>query len=229
MAEFTKRQLRGHGTLGERLKKIREDRGEDLSLVASHLRIQPKYLAAIEAGNYLVLPGEVYVKNFLRQYAKYLDVNPDTVIHLYKRESGVFRPQQKRTAQKDLEQGKNLPKAFLTPRVLRKAFVVMIILGIIVYLGFETQRIIKPPEIVIFFPPDNLRIIERSVTIRGETEPEALIHINNEEVIPDELGAFEEEVELQEGLNTLIITAKKPRSAEQEVIRTVLVEKGGGE
>lgn len=225
MAEFTNRQLRGHGTLGERLKKIREDRGEDLNSVASHLRIQPKYLTAIESGNYLELPGEVYVRNFLIQYATYLNVSCDTVIHLYEHEGNVFRPQQQRTAQNALEQGKNLPKAFLTPGVLRKAFVVMIILGIVVYLGYETQRIIKPPEIVIYYPTDNLRIIERSVTIRGETEPEALIYINNEEVIPDELGAFEEIVELQEGLNTLVITAKKPRSAEKEVIRTILVEK----
>ena len=95
MNSFSTRALRGHGTLGERLKKIREDREEGLETVAEKLQIQQKYLAALESGEYLKLPGDVYVRNFLKRYAGHLDVNPVTVVHLYEREMGVFEPQQK--------------------------------------------------------------------------------------------------------------------------------------
>jgi len=72
--------------LPETLKSIREDYGEDLATVASALRIQQKYLAAIEDGDYDSLPGAVYASGWVRSYAHYLGLDGDAAAHKFKEE-----------------------------------------------------------------------------------------------------------------------------------------------
>src|SRR4030042_3936821 len=102
MVDFHVRHLRGQGTLGERLKKIREEHGESIEDIANTLQIQKKYLYALEAGDYLQLPGDVYIRSFLKRYAEYLTVNPLPVFRLYDREQQVFRPQVERKSKLEL-------------------------------------------------------------------------------------------------------------------------------
>ncbi|MFH1235483.1 MAG: helix-turn-helix domain-containing protein [Parcubacteria group bacterium] len=225
METFTTRALRGHGTLGERLRRVREERSESLETAAADVRIRKEYLSALEESNYLSLPGPVYVKSFLRRYADHLGVNADMVMRLYEGEAGVLQKQEKRQLAQGLHRKPQMPRIILTPRHLKRIAIELIILGILVYLGFEIQRIIAPPELIIELPSDNIRVTERSLQIRGTTEPEAILHVNGEEVIPTETGSFEDVVELTEGLNTIVITAQKSRSSVVEVLRSVLFEK----
>ncbi len=57
---------------GDALLKARLERGETLDQVSRALHIRPKYLEALECGNYEVLPSDVQGKGFLRLYAGYL-------------------------------------------------------------------------------------------------------------------------------------------------------------
>ena len=64
-------------TLGEKLKKIRSERRIGLTDISRFTKIQLKYLEDIEEGRYEKLPSDVYVKGFLKSYAKFLGVNGD--------------------------------------------------------------------------------------------------------------------------------------------------------
>ncbi len=68
---------------GEMLRKAREKKGVSLAQVEEITRIRQKFLRALEEGERDSLPEEVYVRAFLRSYARYLDLNPDEVIGLY--------------------------------------------------------------------------------------------------------------------------------------------------
>ncbi len=63
-------------TIGEILKKGREEKGLSLDEVALLTKIKPRYLAAIEAENWEVLPSSVQQKGFVRSYARALDIDP---------------------------------------------------------------------------------------------------------------------------------------------------------
>ena len=63
-------------TIGEILKKGREEKGLNLDEVALLTKIKPRYLAAIEADNWEVLPSSVQQKGFVRSYARSLDIDP---------------------------------------------------------------------------------------------------------------------------------------------------------
>jgi len=60
------------GTLGEYLRSAREARGIDLREAAQQTRISFTYLKALEAEDFTKLPGEVFVKGFLKNYGKFL-------------------------------------------------------------------------------------------------------------------------------------------------------------
>lgn len=61
--------------VGERLRRVRLERGLDLHDIADELRIGARYLEAIEDGDLKVLPGGFFAKSFYRQYGNFLGVN----------------------------------------------------------------------------------------------------------------------------------------------------------
>ncbi len=71
------------GELGELLRKTREAKGLSLAQVEEVTRIHSAYLQALEEEAYDRLPPLVYVKGFLKNYALYLDLDPQQVFALY--------------------------------------------------------------------------------------------------------------------------------------------------
>ena len=79
------------GTLGSYFRSAREARGLDLRDAAQQTRISINYLKAIEDEDFSKLPGEVFVKGFLKNYARFLRLPEDEVVRRY----GEFvKPQQ---------------------------------------------------------------------------------------------------------------------------------------
>jgi cytoskeleton protein RodZ len=66
--------------LGERFRAAREARGLTLSDVAEHIRIRSVYLAAIEEENWASIGAPVYVRGFLRTYARFVGLDPEEVV-----------------------------------------------------------------------------------------------------------------------------------------------------
>lgn len=67
-------------SLGETLKEARESKGLSLDLVEEETKIRRKYLAALEEDEFGLLPGRVYVKAFLRTYARFLGLDGDELV-----------------------------------------------------------------------------------------------------------------------------------------------------
>ena len=74
--------------LPEVLRAARERKGVDLYRAERDTRIRVRYLAALERGDYRELPGSVYTKGFLRNYALYLGLDPEEILGLWRRERG---------------------------------------------------------------------------------------------------------------------------------------------
>jgi cytoskeletal protein RodZ len=61
-------------SVGERLRRVRLERGLDIHVIADELRISARYLEAIETGDTKILPGGFFSKSFCQQYGNYLGV-----------------------------------------------------------------------------------------------------------------------------------------------------------
>ena len=79
------------GQLGELLKEARQNKGGSLEEIEEELRIRKKYLQALEEEDFSIMPPEVYIKGFLRNYAIYLGLDPEEVRTLYYKERPVER------------------------------------------------------------------------------------------------------------------------------------------
>src|ERR1700694_3041606 len=75
-------------SLPERLLAARERKGVDLYRAERDTKIRARYLGALERGDYRELPGSVYTKGFLRNYALYLGLDPDDILLQWHRERG---------------------------------------------------------------------------------------------------------------------------------------------
>jgi len=74
-------------TVGALLQASRQRLGEELTDVASMLRIRLPYLVAIEAGRHQELPGATYAVGFIRAYAEYLGLDSEEVVRRFKAET----------------------------------------------------------------------------------------------------------------------------------------------
>ena len=64
-------------SIGETLRRERIRRNLDLDHISRELKISPKLLEAIEAEQFEKLPGSVFAKSFVRQYAHLLGLDED--------------------------------------------------------------------------------------------------------------------------------------------------------
>jgi cytoskeletal protein RodZ len=71
------------GSFGAWLKRQREARGIELREIADHTKISIRYLEALEVDRFDVLPAPVFTKGFLRQYGRYIGLDPDQVVNTY--------------------------------------------------------------------------------------------------------------------------------------------------
>ncbi|MBS1888267.1 MAG: helix-turn-helix domain-containing protein [Actinobacteria bacterium] len=76
------------GVIGDTLSEARIRRAVDLEDVEAATGIRVRYLRAIEAEDWGVLPEEFYVRSFIRKYAQFLDVAPEPLVEQYRRREG---------------------------------------------------------------------------------------------------------------------------------------------
>jgi cytoskeleton protein RodZ len=76
------------GNAGESWKARREAMGKTLEDVGLALHIGQRYLRGIEEGNYDGWPEKVFSTGFIRSYAKYLSVDPGSVLAEYEATQG---------------------------------------------------------------------------------------------------------------------------------------------
>jgi cytoskeletal protein RodZ len=74
--------------LGSELRAARLQKELSLEEVEQELRIRAKFLRAIEAGDYSLLPSQVQARGFLRNYATFLSLDPNIILARYEQAMG---------------------------------------------------------------------------------------------------------------------------------------------
>lgn len=70
--------------VGELLRQEREKKGLSLKDAEKALNIRTAYLKAIEEGRFDAIPGEVYVKGFIRNYGNFLGLDGSQLVAQYR-------------------------------------------------------------------------------------------------------------------------------------------------
>ena len=103
---------------GEIFRQRREALGLDLREISNTLRIKYAYLKALEDGDMKNLPPEVYVKGYIHEYARVLNIDPDPVISSYMQLIAQPEPSQGIPARENMQLKKRKPGYVLIPALL---------------------------------------------------------------------------------------------------------------
>jgi transcriptional regulator with XRE-family HTH domain len=217
MVSFSTKKIVSQQTVPETLRQVREERGEDITKIAKALNIQSRHLLALEEGAYEKIPGEIYARQWLRAYGRYLDIDVRWLLKEYERERGV----QMQFSGFNLPEVKTSRLVWLTPQALKFCGLAIVILGLSAYLGLSVKNILQPPTLVIYEPSNNLITEQGIINITGQTEPETELTINSEIVLADEQGNFNKQINLSSGLNILEVIATKKHGAQNKTVISI--------
>lgn len=213
--------------LGEVLLSARLRRGVDLERAQRDTKIRARYLAALEAGDFRELPGTVYTKGFLRNYAQYLELDPDAIVDLYRREYGARASEPVTVVPRVLEAPRR--RITLSSGLLIAGVLTVIVLGFAAYIGIQLFRFAKPPELLVTSPAQaNSEIDADSLAMSGTTSPRATVTITGPDGVPlqvsaDAEGRWGREVPLRKGRNEFQVVASDPATAKSSETLTLVV------
>ena len=202
--------------MGKVFKRYREEAGLKIEQVEKDTKISQRMLLALENDNYDILPEDLYVKNIIKTYAEYLFLDYNKLLNLYRTSRGEIKDEKFKI--------KKTNRVYITPQIFRYIVISVIFLILAVYLGLQINNIFTMPDLVVYQPDKNLTTSQNFIEIKGKTEKETRVLINNKEIYIDSNGEFKATLDLQKGLNTIKISASKKHSKENVIFREVLVQ-----
>jgi len=214
--------------LGEILRRRREEKGIDLEQAGEDTRIRRRFLEALESGDHRALPGAVYTKGFLRNYADYLDLDSADLIALYTAErSATPEPARRFEPMKPvMRQG-----VFISPTILVPLVVLAAVVTFVGYLSYQFASFATPPRIEVLEPAGDTIAQTAEYTVRGRTVPEGRVTIRLfpgpetiADIRPAADGTFSATVHLRPGVNHIEVQVLDAAGKLSEVARTVRLE-----
>jgi cytoskeletal protein RodZ len=204
-------------SLPERLYAARERKGVDLYRAERDTKIRARYLGALERGDYKELPGAVYTKGFLRNYALYLGLDPEEVLLQWRHERGEI----KETAPAIVERrpitapGKGLT---FSPGIVVAALLTVVVIAFGAYMAIQVLRFAKPPTIAVTQPATAVIDVDESTTtytLEGTSLPGATVQIATPGRDPYQVtalsdGQWSTDVDLRRGRNQFDVSAIDP-------------------
>lgn len=121
--------------LGTLLEKARLKQGLTIEEMSDRTKIRPQFLQAIEGDNYHLLPGEAYVKPFIRTYAKALGLN-DEILSADK-DVGISRfTEEPASVSEEVVAGQSIrERRERARRARRRRFILRLILTLAIIIG----------------------------------------------------------------------------------------------
>lgn len=215
--------------LGDLLSSKRREKRLALSQVSESTKIPQKLLIALEEGDFDAFASEVYLKGFLKNYARFLGIDMQKALAIYRRESKKHKEGTLQEAQKPISD----PKAIITPGRLVFALTVIIVLSVIIFIAIQVNKIIQPPYLELRDPVQGVAPTELytevdtdSITIYGEIEVGSKLIINGNEVNTNNLQEFRvDNYKLNSGSNEIFIVAQSYYFSKTSQIRLTVLSK----
>jgi len=206
-------------TAGELLREKRLLKELTLEEIAVKIKIKPEYLRALEESNFRALPTASSAKGFLKNYATALRLNPETVLAMFRRDF------------EEGDAGEVIPRGLLSPVASRprliSANLILTFAALFAFVGFLVYQLIgwwSLPKVEIFQPVSG-EVYGEKVTVKGKTDRDSVVTINNESVIVDQNGQFSLDLLFPAGTHSVIIEAKNRQGKSRLAERTFQVTK----
>ena len=202
-------------TVGQILKNARLEKQISLKQASEFLKIRKEFLEALENDNFSVLPSYISIAGFLKNYAEFLGLSSDSVLAIFRRDFSF---------PKDSTHKKRRSFSFnfnWTPEKILILTIIVSLLGLGGYLGFQYFSFRKAPFLELISPLEGEKIFQEKIEVKGKTQPDSLVTINEVPVFLSPDGEFRLEVEVFPGENKIIVVSKNKFGKATKLERTV--------
>jgi len=206
-------------TAGDLLKEKRLLKELTLETVATRTKIKLEYLEAIENSNFPALPSATFAKGFLRNYATFLYLNPDTIVAMFRRD---FTQNDK---------GEIIPRGLVAPVGGKSRFftvgIILTAIAILAFLGFLGFQLLSwwsLPRLKLLQPLNGDTYGEK-VTVKGSADRDSTVSINGQKVILDQSGQFTLDLIFPAGTHSVLVETTNRQGKSTTLERTFTVSK----
>lgn len=176
--------------------------------------VSVKHLEAILSGDPARLPSVPYLKGYLTRLGEVLDFDPDE----------AWEEMKKMAAPKSSGKSDAPPQNRFSRRPIGKYAIWGVIASLVLaYLAVRLYEISGTPVLKIYSPEENMTAVEQNFfAVSGRASNANEVKVNGEfvQLRPD--GGWEKTVFLQNGINTIEISAGKFLGRETKIIRQII-------
>ncbi len=188
-------------TVGQLLQEERLKKGFSIPQIEKETKIRAKYLTALEADDYRIIPSLPYAQGFIKNYSEFLGLRSTTILAIFRRQ---YIAKEKEKLHEIIEEP--LTRSYwITRNKVMIVLVGILIVALFSYFYIQYKALHAPPPLMIEQPQDALVVVKEEIAVFGKTDPDATLLINNEPVLVKEDGKFYKDVPLSVGVNTLVV------------------------
>ena len=207
-------------TVGEILKNARHKKKLTRRQIAKQTRISLRYLKALEKNDFTSLPEAAFVKGFIRNYANAVELNPQQALAVFRRDydqnlKGQVIPRS--FTQSDIKN-----RSLWNPKTTVIVAAALLTLTFISYFIYQYRLLESAPPLVIESPMEEEEVTS-ALTVVANTDPQATVTINNQQVSVESDGTFRQSILLPQGTRTITIQTTSRAGKSRTVQRTIHV------
>lgn len=210
----------GGQALSEFLKEKRQGKNLSLDKLSDLTKIQVYHLEALEAGQFEKLPPLVYRAGIFKRLAKFLDVDKNEIIRMYKQEVQAVEIS---SYNGNIIKPKQNSYFVLTQRKLAIFLGILFLILLSAYLFYQFKFLVGPPNLAVD-PKEDMVTQQESLMVRGKTDGGVDLTVNGENVYVASDGGFSREVQLTSGINVIEVEAVNNFGKSAKIVRQIFRE-----
>lgn len=209
-------------TIGQMLRKRREELGMSIEDVAREIQLSKEYVKAFEEDRLSAFSARVYARGFFKKILSALSVDgAEEMINEFESEWDVQMARREREARPIPEN--RIREPWITPARLWIAAIIILFAVFIFFFGSRLGNFLQSPAFSLEAPEKESVVISPTVLVSGTSEKESIVTVNGRELALNSEGRFHEFIELTSGLNVLKFIAEDRFGNEAREVRYVLV------
>lgn len=217
---FYKRKITTQKTLGDCLKEARLKK--DVTLLEAEIatKVRSDFLEDLEKNDWSKLPSVVYIRGFVLAYAKYLDIQRDEISGLFVAEANLKKTKGESNALSYQKRIKD-QKVIITPKFIGYVALGIFITTMFGYIIFQVLNFAGSPDLKVVTPDNNAVIESDSTDLKGITDSDIVLTVNNEPIPVTNDGHFATSLKLHRGVNVIKVKAVNKVKKETSEVLTI--------
>lgn len=205
-------------TVGELLVQARRRRGWSAAELARAAGVNPRFVAAFEDDRHAGIPGDVYVRQWLRQLAAQLQLDGAAMVTQWLNERKLVASGGRADVAAPAARA-------ITTRQIRWVAAGAVAVAGLSFLGVRLYAVVAPPPLAVSSPAAATTVLGDvfSIEVSGTTAPEASVTVNGQVVTTAVGGSFSVTVPLHRGVNAITVSSRTKHSFSSSVRRVLTV------